>query len=145
VRNEGTQICLVNPRRQLLVSRRASTLREFPGYVQFPGGRLEAGESKYDGARRELDEELGILNIHTFGPWIDLFSNTFNPPGREPYVLHSFVLLVPTLVWPYPNPEPEKCSDWYWADWLWLVYQPDLMDGMKETLDWLTTEYWEDP
>lgn len=42
----------------LLTSRPAG--RPYAGYWEFPGGKLEAGESVDDALKRELNEELGI-------------------------------------------------------------------------------------
>ena len=44
----------------LLFTRRSLTLRNHPGQMAFPGGRIEAGESPADAALREAHEEIGL-------------------------------------------------------------------------------------
>jgi len=58
---------LVDPTgRFLLTSRPAGKV--YAGYWEFPGGKLEPGESVEDALRRELHEELGIT-IGPVHPW----------------------------------------------------------------------------
>ncbi len=45
---------------EVVLELRARHLRRSPGEVGFPGGRVEAGESPWQAARRELEEELGV-------------------------------------------------------------------------------------
>lgn len=45
---------------KVVLTRRAAHLRTHTGEVSFPGGRLDAGESPEDGARREAAEEVGL-------------------------------------------------------------------------------------
>lgn len=52
--------------RFLLTSRPVGKV--YAGYWEFPGGKLEAGESVADALRRELHEELGIT-IGSAHPW----------------------------------------------------------------------------
>ncbi|WP_119355019.1 NUDIX domain-containing protein [Azohydromonas sediminis] len=52
--------------RFLLTSRPAGKV--YAGYWEFPGGKLEPGESVEQALRRELHEELGIT-IGTVQPW----------------------------------------------------------------------------
>lgn len=53
-------------------------------YWNFPKGKLEAGESHMDAAKRELSEETGITNIQV----IDGFENTF---GYSFYVKEGLI------------------------------------------------------
>jgi 8-oxo-dGTP diphosphatase len=55
--------------RFLLTSRPVGKV--YAGYWEFPGGKLEAGESVEEALRRELHEELGIT-IGAGHPWQEL-------------------------------------------------------------------------
>lgn len=44
----------------LVLTRRSADLRTDPGYVAFPGGRIDEGESIWDTAGRECEEEVGV-------------------------------------------------------------------------------------
>jgi 8-oxo-dGTP pyrophosphatase MutT (NUDIX family) len=54
----------------VLLELRSPALRQSPGEVSFPGGRLETGESPWEAALRELEEELGIETgrVRLLGP-----------------------------------------------------------------------------
>jgi len=62
---------LVDPQGRFLLTSRPEG-KVYAGYWEFPGGKLEAGESVEAALRRELHEELGITIGHA-EPWkIDL-------------------------------------------------------------------------
>jgi 8-oxo-dGTP pyrophosphatase MutT (NUDIX family) len=48
----------------VLLTERAADLRNHPGQISFPGGRIEAGESPLDAALRETEEEIGLPRRH---------------------------------------------------------------------------------
>jgi 8-oxo-dGTP pyrophosphatase MutT (NUDIX family) len=48
----------------VLLTERAADLRNHPGQISFPGGRIEAGESPLDAALRETEEEIGLDRRH---------------------------------------------------------------------------------
>jgi len=58
---------LIQPDGQFLVTSRPEG-KVYAGYWEFPGGKLEAGESVEQALRRELHEELGI-DIGAATPW----------------------------------------------------------------------------
>lgn len=46
-------------------------------YWNFPKGKLESGESDFDAAKRELNEETGITNIEIIDGFEDTFRYSF--------------------------------------------------------------------
>ena len=58
---------LINPRGEFLLTSRPEG-KVYAGYWEFPGGKLEAGESVEAALRRELHEEIGIV-IGDVEPW----------------------------------------------------------------------------
>jgi isopentenyldiphosphate isomerase len=65
--HRGVCILCRDPTGALYVHRRTTTKDIFPGmYDMFVAGMLNAGESYPEGARRELEEELGIVEEPRF-------------------------------------------------------------------------------
>ena len=79
---------------ELLFTVRSTQLPHHAGQISFPGGRLEAGESVSDAARRETAEEigLGIAETALLGTLSDL-------PSPARYVVTPVVGVLP---WPQP-------------------------------------------
>jgi 8-oxo-dGTP diphosphatase len=61
---------IVNAEGKLLITRRPEHVHQ-GGLWEFPGGKLEAGESVWEGLKRELQEEVGI-EVHEARPLIRL-------------------------------------------------------------------------
>ena len=67
-RTEVVVAVLVDRQGRYLLTRRPEG-KVYAGYWEFPGGKVEAGESLQDALRREIQEELGITVLRAF-PWI---------------------------------------------------------------------------
>ena len=59
---------IVAPDRRVLVAQRPAG-KPYAGYWEFPGGKIEPGESPRQALARELREELGIV-VHRSAPWL---------------------------------------------------------------------------
>lgn len=62
-RPAAIEVALAIPERngELLVARRCASSGHLAGYWEFPGGKIEAGETPARAARRELQEETGLI------------------------------------------------------------------------------------
>ncbi|MHA6798468.1 NUDIX hydrolase [Bounagaea algeriensis] len=96
----------------LLLSKRRDAHGEFDGMWHLPSGKLEAGESVLDAARREVAEEIGVRlaasalrHVHTAH---------VTAPGLEP----RLGLFFEARDWEGEpvNREPAKCSELRWFD-----------------------------
>jgi len=51
---------LINPHGQILISKRSASQHQGNKW-EFPGGKVEAGETSRQALRREIREELGLV------------------------------------------------------------------------------------
>jgi 8-oxo-dGTP diphosphatase len=95
---------------RLLLGKRISAHSE--NSWQFPGGHLEFGETVEDCARREVEEEAGIVirNIVPGGFTNDVFIDA------EKHYVTLFVTAEHEAGEPEVM-EPEKCEHWQWFKW----------------------------
>ncbi|MHB1677600.1 MAG: Nudix family hydrolase [Sulfuriferula sp.] len=82
--------------------------KAYPGYWEFPGGKIEAGESAHAALVRELDEELGI-QVTLATPWIT----------RQHDYAHARVIIAFFRVYAWqgePQPREGQTLAWQSAD-----------------------------
>ena len=83
-----------------VLTRRARSLRAHSGQWALPGGRLDAGETAEQAARREVAEEVGL----DLGP--DRVLGLLDDyPTRSGYVITPVVLWAGGAGEPFPNPD----------------------------------------
>jgi len=105
VRRVVVAIALLQREGRCFLQRRSPAAKLFPGLWEFPGGKVEAGESAREALQRELEEELGWRPEHAEA----LPSLVHGYPEFE-VVLHPFLcsgagVLRTELAWGWFRPE----------------------------------------
>ena len=100
----------------VLLTQRPRTMRDHPGQVAFPGGKLDAGEDAVEAALREAWEELGIERDH-----VRVIGTT------DRYQTGTGFDITPVLATVPPDlairPDPREVESWFEAP-LSLLMQP---------------------
>jgi 8-oxo-dGTP diphosphatase len=103
----------------ILVAQRRPDATVLPGYWEVPGGKVEPGEDPLDAARRELEEETGIMPPPR-GLWTDCGSHRTG--GDEGPVLEFRLFLAPAP--PHCAPVPRESAQVRWVG-------PDEFAGLR--------------
>ncbi len=98
---------LINPSNQILLTRRSLNLHQ-GGLWEFPGGKIEQGETTEEALRRELLEELSIT-IHQSIPLITI----------DHHYSDTHVLLHANIITDYSG-EPKICDGQLDLQWVSL-------------------------
>ena len=105
---QGAVLALLYPRggeTHLVFIRRPQTVLHHRGQISFPGGHVEAGESRAQAAVREAQEEVGL--IPETARLLGALTPLFIPPSG--FCIYPFVAV--TDVTPSFVPEPEEVDE----------------------------------
>ena len=92
------------------------------GKFAFPGGHLELNESWAECARREVEEETGLV-VEKFEQ-VAITNDIMESEGK--HYITIFMKGVVTADQPEPETrEPDKCEGWAWKEWGEVKAMPD--------------------
>uniref|UniRef100_A0A7S0I2Q1 Nudix hydrolase domain-containing protein n=1 Tax=Hanusia phi TaxID=3032 RepID=A0A7S0I2Q1_9CRYP len=122
----AVSVMLEDSARRILLTRRSSSMRTYPGAWVLPGGHVDLGEELFDTAAREVKEEVGISLDKSSLRILGLFEATFcgdlgtwpPRPGSGLRRHYLVVYMVATLMTEKPvlTMEPSEVDACTWID-----------------------------
>ena len=88
----ATAVALVDRDGRILVAERPANKPVMPGYWEFPGGKMEPGETPEACIHREVKEEIGI-ELGCMAPLSFLAENRVHEVTNDPYQIIVLVYL----------------------------------------------------
>jgi len=122
----------------VLLTRRADTLRSHTGQVAFPGGRMDEGETPWDAALREAEEEIGLDRSHV--AIAGLSSNYQTGSGYDITPVVAFVTPGFRL-----TPNPAEVADVFEAPFAFLMDPKNHERQFREQADGLRRYFYAMP
>lgn len=92
----------------VLLTQRPRTMRDHPGQVAFPGGKLDSGEDAVEAALREAWEELGIHEKH-----VNVIGTTDRYQTGTGFDITPVLATVPAGL--TIRPDPREVESWFEA------------------------------
>jgi 8-oxo-dGTP pyrophosphatase MutT (NUDIX family) len=122
----------------VLLTRRADTLRSHTGQIAFPGGRMDPGETPWEGALREAEEEIGLPPDHV--TIAGLASNYQTGSGYDITPVVAFVAPGFKL-----KPNPDEVADVFEAPFAFLMDPKNHERQFREQADGLRRYFYAMP
>jgi len=122
----------------VLLTRRADTLRSHTGQVAFPGGRIDEGETPWEAALREAEEEVGLARAHVTLAGLSSAYQTGSGYNITPVV--GFVTPGFTL-----QPNPAEVADVFEAPFAFLMDPKNHERQFREQADGLRRYFYAMP
>ena len=120
---------------QVLLTRRADTLRSHTGQVAFPGGRCDPGETPWETALREAEEEVGLERR-----FVSLAGLS------TPMLTHSGYMITPVVGFIREGfqlaPNPQEVADIFETPFGFLMDPANYEEHTAQLEDGLTRRYY---
>ncbi len=109
---EAAVLIAVTDREQpgVLLTQRPNDMRDHPGQVAFPGGKIDAGEDPITAALREAEEEIALDPSH-----VDVIGTTDRYQTGTGFDVTPVLAVVPPHVTETLVPSPSEVEAWFEA------------------------------